>query len=140
MKRAYFDASAIAKLIHAERESLALVDFIEDPLEATTSAISEIEVTRALRRHGIQPAEVAEALRGFIVVAIDADIRARAAALDPPTLRSLDAVHLATAFAIGHTELLFVTYDDRLADAARAHGLSVAQPGRPHSPAADATR
>lgn len=130
MKRAYFDSSAIAKLVREERESVALLDFLEEPMEATTSAISEVEVARALRRHGVSVQDVTEALRGFIVVSLDADIRARAAALDPPTLRSLDAVHLTTAFAVGTENLYLVTYDDRLAEAARAHGLRVAQPGK----------
>ena len=45
-------------------------------------------------------------------------------------VRSLDAIHLATALAIGDDQLEFVTYDDRQADAARAAGLKVVQPGR----------
>lgn len=130
MKRAYFDASAIAKLIREEQESLALVDFLEDPMEAVTSALSEIEVARALRRYGVTAEEVAEALRGFVVVSMDADVRARAGSLEPVAMRSLDALHLATAMAIGAEGLHVVTYDDRLAAAARAHGLAVAQPGR----------
>lgn len=130
MRRVYFDASAIAKLIHAERESQALLDFLDDPMEATTSAISDVEVTRALRRHGISADEVAEALHGFIVVGVDAGILATAGAFDPPALRSLDAVHLATALAVGPGGLEVVTYDDRFAEAARAAGLAVVQPGR----------
>jgi predicted nucleic acid-binding protein len=130
VKRAYFDASAIAKLIREERESLALVDFLDDPMEAVTSAVSEIEVPRALRRHGVTAEEVAEALKGLIVVSVDSEIRARASALEPTTLRSLDALHLATALAIGTDGLQVVTYDDRLAQAAREHGLAVVQPGR----------
>jgi predicted nucleic acid-binding protein len=136
VKRAYFDASAVAKLVHEERESPALVDFLEDPMEVTTSAISEVEVTRALRRYRIPSDEISDALRGFTVVSIDAEIRAHAAALDPPTVRSLDAIHLATALAVGTDGLEVVTYDDRLAEAAEAHGLSVVQPGRPPRAAA----
>jgi predicted nucleic acid-binding protein len=45
-------------------------------------------------------------------------------------VRALDAIHLATALAIDDDELEFITYDDRLADAARAEGLTVVQPGR----------
>lgn len=130
MKRAYFDSSAIAKLLREEPESLALVDFLEEPMEATTSALSEVEVARALMRSGITPDEVADALRAFIVISIDEPIRARAAALAPPAIRSLDAIHLATALAVGADGLHLVTYDDRLADAARAHGVTVVQPGR----------
>lgn len=130
MKRAYFDASAIAKLIREEQESLALVDFLDEPMEAVTSALSAVEVPRALSRYGVAVEEVSEALKGLIVVSIDADILGRAGALEPPALRSLDALHLATAMAVGTDGLQVVTYDDRLAAAARAHGLTVVQPGR----------
>lgn len=130
MTRAYFDSSAIAKLVYEERESLALVSFLEEPMEAVTSTISTVEVARALKRHGVAPSDVAEALRGFIVVSVDADICARAVEFEPATLRSLDAFHLATAFAVGADGLQVVTYDDRLAEAARRYGFVVAQPGR----------
>jgi len=52
-----------------------------------------------------------------------------AAALAPPALRTLDAIHLATALSIGDRTLDVITYDARLAEAARASGLTVVQPG-----------
>ncbi len=131
MRRAYFDSSAIAKLVREEVESSALVDYLEEPMEATTSVVSEIEVIRALARHHVPAADVADAMRGFILVAVDERVRATAAALEPATLRLLDALHLATALAVGPDGLELVTYDDRLAEAARTHGVRVAQPGRP---------
>lgn len=130
MRRAYFDASAIAKLVSEERESLPLVEFLAAPLEACTSALSEIEVPRALLRRGFSLDEVRAALGGFYIIGVDAPIRARAGSLTPFTLRSLDAIHLATALEVAATGLEVVTYDDRLADAARGLGLTVAQPGR----------
>ena len=129
MTRAYFDASAIVKLIHHERESLALFELLNQEIEACTSAVSEIEVVRTLSRLGVLRDEADDALRGFYVVGIDAAIRARAARLTPPTVRSLDAIHLATALEVG-ADLSLVTYDERMADAARAQGLKVVQPGR----------
>jgi hypothetical protein len=54
-----------------------------------------------------------------------------AAGTDPPLLRSLDAIHLATALSIGDAQVEVITYDERFADAARANGLTVVQPGRP---------
>lgn len=64
-------------------------------------------------------------------------MRDEAARLGSPQVRALDAIHLATALAIGDDDLEFITYDDRLADAARAEGLTVVQPGRrlSHDPA-----
>jgi predicted nucleic acid-binding protein len=129
MTRAYFDASAIVKLVHHERESSALFALLDDDLEACTSAMSEIEVTRTLMRLGVSTADGDDALRGFYVIGIDAAIRARAARLGPRTVRSLDAIHLATALEVG-ADVRLVTYDDRLAEAARAQGVMVVQPGR----------
>ena len=46
----------------------------------------------------------------------------------PPDVRSLDAIHLATASLLGPNLRELVTYDVRLAAAARANGLKVASP------------
>lgn len=128
MKRAYFDASAIVKLSHVEPYSEALIDYLDDGVvEASTSIIAEIEVKRALRRAGVAGDQ---AVRGFYLLALDEEVRAGAARFGSPLVRSLDAIHLATAIAIGDKELEFITYDDRQAAAARAAGLRVAQPGR----------
>jgi len=54
----------------------------------------------------------------------------RAAIADPPLLRSLDAIHLATAVSIDDPRLEVITYDRRFAEAAQSSGLRVAQPGR----------
>ena len=128
MRRAYFDASALVKLSHVEPYSQALVDYLEEnPIEASTSIIANVEVRRALRRAG---AASDEAVRGFYLVALNEEISEKAAQLGSPLVRSLDAIHLATALAIADQQLEFITYDDRQADAARAAGLKVVQPGR----------
>jgi hypothetical protein len=62
------------------------------------------------------------------VVEPNAIVRARAAALDSPALRTLDALHLATALEIGAELRAFATYDERLAAAAAAEGLEVLAP------------
>jgi predicted nucleic acid-binding protein len=97
------------------------------------SALVEVEVPRSLRRS--QPgvlAGVAAALGRLHRVEINAAVRATAGAYDDPTLRSFDAIHLATAellVASGKAVSAFVTYDKRLADAATRAGLAVAAPG-----------
>ncbi len=131
MKVAYFDASAIVKLAHLERESQALLDYLGEAVEASTSVISDVEVLRALRRLQTPKADVGEAMRGFYVLNLDPDIRQEAARIGSDSLRSLDAIHLATALSLRDDDLDFVTYDDRLAIAAREYGLRVVQPGRP---------
>lgn len=128
VKRAYFDSSAILKLSKEEPESLALLDYLEQgSIEVSTSVIGDVEVTRNLRRHDLDDAH---ATTGFYLMALDSDVLRRAAELDGRMLRSLDAIHIATALAIGDRDLQFVTYDDRQAGAARAAGLNVIQPGR----------
>jgi predicted nucleic acid-binding protein len=125
---AYFDSSAILKLSKDEDESLALVDYLDDgPIQASTSVLSEIEVLRSLRRHRLDDEH---AVTGFYLLALDDEVRRRAVEVGGGTLRSLDAIHLATALSIADREVQFVTYDDRQAEAARQAGLKVVQPGR----------
>ena len=128
MMRAYLDATAIVKLVAEAPESRALADYLVAASEACTSALSEIEVTRALRRLGFSAAEAAPAFEALHVIALDAAVRARASALLPLTLRSVHAIHLATALELGASAVQLVTYDARLSAAARAHGFTVAQP------------
>lgn len=130
MRRAYFDSSAIVKLGHLELESEALIDYLSAAdVSAATSVIADIEVRRGLARLRALGADPAEHLQGFFLIQLTREIRNRSIALNPPVLRSLDAVHLATALELAH-DLDFITYDDRLAAAARAEGLNVLQPGR----------
>jgi predicted nucleic acid-binding protein len=115
--RCYFDSSAIVKLSHLDRHEI----------EVSTSIVSEVEVMRTLRRSGLDDDQP---VRSFYLLQLDEDVRREAVQLGPPLLRSIDAIHIATALAIGDADLAFVTYDDRQADAARAVGLHVVQPGR----------
>ena len=128
MIRAYFDSSAIFKLGCEETETLALIDFLEDEVrEASTSVLAEVEVARNLRHRRL---DQGEAVKGFHLITVDDEIRRTAIQLGDQSLRSLDAIHIASALAIGDRDLEFVTYDDRQAGAARRAGLKVVQPGR----------
>lgn len=130
MTPAYCDASAIVKLGHPEPESLDLIEYItERQTSLATSVIADVEVRRALHRLRSSGADVAEHVRGFFLLELTSDIRDRAAKVGTPLLRALDAIHVATALSVGR-DLDFITYDDRLAAAARAEGLRVVQPGR----------
>ncbi|WP_328333806.1 type II toxin-antitoxin system VapC family toxin [Kribbella sp. NBC_00382] len=128
----YLDTAALVKLVRREVESDALVDWIADrPDELlVSSALSEVELPRALRR--TEPALLA-ALPGVLgriaVYEIDELVRSTAAAYDDPAIRSLDAIHLATADAVLADDLTaFVTYNRRLLAAAEDLGLPVAAP------------
>jgi hypothetical protein len=99
-----------------------------------SSVLIEVELVRATRRSAPDRADrVAEVLSGIGVVTMSPAVIARAAGYPAPLLRSLDAIHLATAehiVAVTHRELeAFVAYDERLLDAARRIGLPAEAPG-----------
>ena len=132
MSVVYLDTSALVKLAVVEAESSALQNWLSGVEEVTTfatSALTRVELTRAARRHGPAAVESAErVLTGLHVVALLPEILADAAVLDPPALRTLDALHLATARRIGTSLSGFVAYDHRLVDAAAAASLPVLSP------------
>jgi predicted nucleic acid-binding protein len=131
----YLDASALVKLVSDEAESAAARAFVARHSARLTSRIAAVEVGRALLRKGSESVPLATdvanaAFSGVSIVELDAAIATRAASLSPTSLRSLDAIHLASALALGGELDEFVTYDLRLADAARAAGLNVIAPGQ----------
>lgn len=131
MRACYLDASALVKLATLEAETEALREHLVAFEQRSTSRLATVEVPRALARKGTGGAGVEAfqaAFEGMIVIDLDEQIAAIAAALDPVALRSLDAVHLASAMSIGDDLDAIVTYDVRLADAARAVGLIVVAP------------
>lgn len=125
MSLVYLDSSALVKLVVREPESTALVEFLQGHSERVSSALALSEVPRALRRAGFGTSErrrARQVLSRVALVDVDRRTLAAAAALDPPTLRTLDAIHLATALTLREDLTTLVTYDRRLAAAAeRAH-------------------
>ncbi len=129
--KTYLDTSALVKLIVDEPESAALRRYLADILTDTlfTAALTRTELVRAARR--INTAAVTEARRalsGIATVTVTPTILDAAANLDPPLLRSLDAIHLATALRAGGDLRAVVTYDTRMAEAAAALAIPVAVP------------
>jgi len=95
-----------------------------------SSALLGIEAIRACARHGREYARTArEWLMDVSLLPLDDVVLEAATALRPTGLRSLDALHLATALSVRKELGAFIAYDDRLAEAARQHGLPVVQPG-----------
>lgn len=126
---AYLDASAFVKLVAAEPESAALAAEVGRWPNLVASFLLEVEARRfAQRAGGRAPVLVAAALRKVGLVAPAPSIRTRAAALRPPTLGSLDALHLATALALGRELAVMFAYDRRLLEAARLNGVLVSSP------------
>jgi uncharacterized protein len=126
----YLDSAAIVKLVHAEAESQALRDWLDERAELgwVSSVLAEIESFRALVRHAPQAVSRLHLVLDLIdLVDLDAGTRILAQTVRPAAVRSLDAIHLATALRVQQLTA-FVTYDKRLADAARAADLTVDAP------------
>jgi uncharacterized protein len=127
----YVETSAVAKLVLAEPESDALAHWLTRWPDRVTSALTALELTRVLRRARARPAVFARArtvLDSLVTLRLDDMVLAQAGALKDPQLRSLDALHLGAALSMGDFPEAFVTYDDRLAQAARRLKLAVASP------------
>ena len=127
----YLDASAIAKFIVRESESDAVESYAANREALLSSRLSALEVRRTVGRRKIPRAveQVAEALQALFLLDTTDEILALAGTVGPPELRTLDAIHLATAMEIRDPELEFVTYDHRLVRAAEAAGLKAVHPG-----------
>jgi predicted nucleic acid-binding protein len=125
---AYVDASAMAKLALDEPESPAMLRWFIESERLVSSRIGLIETQRATRRHVHDPVQLDFVLRSVVALEVDDAIAQSAARIEPAMLRTLDAIHLATALSLAGELDAFVTYDDRLAEAARAVGLPVIRP------------
>ena len=126
---AYLDSSAYVKLVLREREERALRVEMAECDGYVSSSLLGVEAIRACRRHRAGYASDArEWLLDVALIPMDDAILDAATSLDPPPLRSLDALHLATALSIRDELGAFFTYDQRLAEAAETHGLPLAMP------------
>ena len=130
MRALYLDSSAFVKLVVEEEETAALRAFVASTVaRRTSSALLRSESLRAVRHLGPDAlATVREGLRRVDLIAIDDRILDVAGTLEPQVLRTLDAIHIATALAVGDDLEAIVTYDGRMIDAARRMGLATAAP------------
>ena len=128
----YLDSSAIVKLVQREAESNALRRFLRRHRDdrRVTSALARVEVVRAISGGG--PAAIAHACRQLARVdeiAIDRDLLDTAATISPgKKLRTLDAIHLASAQALAPDLRAVVTYDQRMAAAGHTLGMTIEAP------------
>ena len=125
----YLDSSALVKLVVEEPESEDLRTFVGDRL-VVSSTVGRTEVIRAVAR--TEPERVGAAERVLAetsLIIIDGPLASAAAWVEPASIRSLDAIHLATAQRLEVGLEALVTYDRRMVDAAQMAGLRVASPG-----------
>ena len=126
----YLDSSAIVKLAKPEAETDAMGQYSVGDTLWITSDLARTEVMRAVALH--QPERLDDArhvLRNLVLMALDRDIYDMAGRVQPARLRSLDAIHVAAALSLGSALQALITYDKRLAEAAKLNGLAVISPG-----------
>ena len=129
--RTYFDTSALIKLVVAEPETSSLRLYLREIGGDTpfTAALTRTELIRAVRRVDVHALAAARrVLAGLATVNLTPAILDEAATLDPPLLRSLDAIHLAAAQRAGADLRAVVTYDARMSEAATLLGIPIAAP------------
>ncbi|HEX6470023.1 MAG TPA: type II toxin-antitoxin system VapC family toxin [Streptosporangiaceae bacterium] len=126
----YLDASAIVTLISGRSYAGHLSDYLDSrpDVPQATSTVGLIETVRTLDRIGNFPSAMQDLLRSFTEVLLTDDIRDAAAHL-PAGVRTLDAVHIASAQVLGEALDALITYDKRMLDVARSVGLPVQAPG-----------
>jgi predicted nucleic acid-binding protein len=131
----YADSSALVKLVRDEPESEALRAFLADA-EIVSCELALAEVPRAIRRAAAQDTDVlelliaraAELLEAVALLPLDRELMLAAGALAEPSIRTLDALHVAAAVDAFPIDA-FVTYDERQAAVARSAGLRTVGPG-----------
>lgn len=127
---AYLDSSAIVKLVRGEAETMALRAELEQWPEYASSRLAEVEVLRAALAIGSTARVRARLVLAEIsLIAVDDDVIRRASDLQPPTLRTLDAIHVATAQALGDDLGVLISYDSRMLGSAGIHSLPRLAPG-----------
>lgn len=132
----YADSSALIKLVRPEPETDALRAGLEG-VDLISSELVLAEVPRALQRIAatdsklsLRPAlrRAGELIQALALYPVDRPLLLGAGALAEPALRTLDAIHVASAVELGPVDA-FVTYDERQAAAARLAGLRTESPG-----------
>jgi predicted nucleic acid-binding protein len=128
----YLDSSALVKLVQREPESAALRRFLRDAEadQLVTSTLARVEVVRAVSSGGARAVSHARRqLARLDQIVLNVELLDRAAELPPSVpLRSFDAIHIAAAQLAGEQLRALITYDRRMADAARALGIAVESP------------
>lgn len=125
----YVDTSALGALLVAQKETPALVEWLDQtPARLVSSDLLETELRRVATREGRDQATVSGLLDGVSLAALDRATYRAAGLLPMSYLRTLDALHLEAALRLDVDAVL--TYDHRLGEAARSVGLEVIAPGR----------
>lgn len=124
---AYVDSSALVKLFKTEDESDAISAAVTEWPALVSADLLDVEVMRVGRACGLQR-EAQAMIDAVGLVPMSDSIRQRAGRIGQPELRTLDAIHLATAQSLGERLGVVFAYDDRLIVGALLEGLPVVSP------------
>jgi uncharacterized protein len=126
----YVDTSVFGRVVLEEPDKEAIRRALADFDQSIASQLLRIELRRLVLREDAL-AETDRLLGDVLLIPMDEKILASAETISPTTVGTLDAIHLATAVRLSKAGELdaLMTYDKRLADGAREHGLEVLSPG-----------
>jgi len=127
----YLDSSAFVKLFLPEPDSAALTRYLASRPLRVSALLLRTETLRAAVRATLSPQRmllVRTLLDGLVFIGADVTLSDEAGIMRPPELRSLDAIHLASARTLGRKLEALVTYDQRLGGAAAWYGITVVSP------------
>jgi len=129
MLATYLDSSALVKLVIEEPESRALRAHLRRRRTLVSSALARTEVLRALLLEGDEGIARGRAVLGRVeLIRVNDRFLNAAGLLQPPHVRSLDAIHLATARHLGSDLSEVISYDEKMVEAAKGLGLKTASP------------
>ncbi len=124
----YLDSSALVKLMVKEPETAALSAFLATRPAWVSSSLAKVELLRAARRMGVSPVAARELVDRVALIPMGDDVLEHASLLLPTTLRTLDAIHAATALRLRDRLGGVVTYDARMTASLADLGIRVVAP------------
>jgi predicted nucleic acid-binding protein len=126
---AYLDTSALGRVLLGEPDAPALLAVLARFEQHVASRLLRIELQRLALRHDLLD-HADQLLSAVALVPMDDPLLEVAETMPPDSVATLDAIHLATAVRLGAAGVVdsVITYDSRLAEGARHHGLPVLAP------------
>ena len=129
MRTVYLDTSVLGRILLNEPDTPTIRRELGHFERHISSGLLSVELHRLGLRENML-AFVSELLSGKVLIPVDTEILAAAETIAPPTVATLDAIHLATAVSLSNAGKLdaLMTYDEQLATGAREHGIEVLAP------------
>jgi uncharacterized protein len=127
----YVDTSALGRVLLGEPDAAAVIRGLREFDQHVASRLMRVELCRLALREGLLE-DAEQLLSAVALLPLEEAVLDAAETVQPPSVTTLDAIHLVTAVRLADEKLIdaVMTYDTRLADGAREHGLTVVAPAR----------